>query len=97
VKAEKWVSGDVRFSTCNAYTLDLLKVIQRLNYTFRKMSSNDYVRLESNDGYTFVVARNVACASGMWNRSLDVESESCHTLPLMNRWIWRINFRRVQG
>jgi transcription elongation factor B subunit 1 len=39
------------------------------------MSSSDYVRLESADGYTFVVARDVACASGMLKTSLDAESK----------------------
>lgn len=47
-----------------------------LSTIHHSMSSSDYVRLESSDGYTFVVARNVACASGMLSRSLDAESTS---------------------
>ena len=60
------------------YTLKLAhlagNLTHHLSYT-RKMSSNDYVRLESSDGYTFVVARSVACASGMLKTSLDSESK----------------------
>jgi transcription elongation factor B subunit 1 len=61
------------------------------------MSSNDYVRIESADGYTFVVARNVACASGMLKTSLDTESKwSTPILKLMNRGLWGIKFRSLQ-
>lgn len=39
------------------------------------MSESDFVLLESMDGYTFVVPRQVACASGMLKSMLDEESE----------------------
>jgi hypothetical protein len=44
----------------------------------RKMAGNnsDFVLLESMDGYSFVVSRSVACASGMLKSMLDEESES---------------------
>lgn len=36
----------------------------------------DFVLLESADGYTFVVERRIACASGMLKSMLDEEGES---------------------
>jgi hypothetical protein len=50
----------------------------RLNHKQRKMAGNnsDFVLLESMDGYSFVVSRSVACASGMLKSMLDEESES---------------------
>lgn len=39
------------------------------------MSSSEFVLLESADGYTFVVTRKVACASGMLKSMLDEEGE----------------------
>lgn len=38
--------------------------------------SDEFVLLESSDGYSFVVPRNVACASGMLKSMLDEESGS---------------------
>ena len=39
------------------------------------MSDTDFVLLESEDGYTFVVPRKVACASGTLRSMLDEEGE----------------------
>jgi transcription elongation factor B subunit 1 len=39
-------------------------------------SDSDFVRLESSDGYTFVVTRAVARQSGMLKSMLDPESKS---------------------
>ncbi|WVN88297.1 uncharacterized protein L203_103502 [Cryptococcus depauperatus CBS 7841] len=35
---------------------------------------NDFVLLESADGYTFVVSRKIACASGMLKSMLDEDA-----------------------
>ena len=40
------------------------------------MSDNDFVLLESYDGFTFVVPRKVACASGTLKSMLDEDGES---------------------
>jgi len=37
------------------------------------MSETEFVTVESNDGFTFVVARKIACASGMLKSMLDEE------------------------
>jgi len=39
------------------------------------MSESDFVMLESEDGYTFVVPRKVACASGTLRSMLDEDGE----------------------
>jgi hypothetical protein len=39
------------------------------------MPDSDFVLLESEDGYTFVVPRKVACASGTLRSMLDEEGE----------------------
>jgi hypothetical protein len=44
--------------------------------TTTAMSTSDYVLLESADGYTFVVPRKIACASGMLKSMLDEEGNS---------------------
>lgn len=36
-----------------------------------QLPEDDYVLLESADGYTFVVSRKIACASGMLKSMLD--------------------------
>jgi hypothetical protein len=46
-------------------------------------NETDYVLLESADGYSFVVPRHVACASGMLKSMLDEESKSPLRLALM--------------
>jgi hypothetical protein len=46
-------------------------------------SDSDFVRLESSDGYTFVVTRAVARQSGMLKSMLDPESKSM-SFTLMN-------------
>ncbi|KAK4689054.1 elongin-C, partial [Tremellales sp. Uapishka_1] len=38
------------------------------------MADTDFVLLESADGYTFVVPRRIACASGMLKSMLDEEA-----------------------
>ena len=40
------------------------------------MPESDFVMLESEDGYTFVVPRKVACASGTLRSMLDEDGES---------------------
>ncbi|WVR06986.1 hypothetical protein IAU60_004023 [Kwoniella sp. DSM 27419] len=39
------------------------------------MSGEDYVLLESSDGYTFVVSRAIACESGTLRTMLDKEGD----------------------
>lgn len=39
------------------------------------MAENDFVLLESADGYTFLVTRKVACASGMLKSMLDEDGQ----------------------
>lgn len=46
-------------------------------------NETDYVLLESADGYSFVVPRHVACASGMLKSMLDEESKSSLRLALI--------------
>ena len=47
----------------------------KLYSTIDTMSDTDFVLLESEDGYTFVVPRKVACASGTLRSMLDEEGE----------------------
>lgn len=42
--------------------------------TESQMSDNDWVRITSTDGFSFVVRRNIAKASGTMKAMLDVES-----------------------
>lgn len=39
------------------------------------MPDSDYVLIESADGYSFVVSRKIACASGMLKTMLDEDGE----------------------
>ena len=39
------------------------------------MPQDDFVLVESEDGYTFVVPRHVACASGTLRSMLDEDGE----------------------
>lgn len=51
------------------------------------MPETEFVLLESSDGYTFVVPRHVACASGMLKSMLDEESGSFFTfVDGRNEW-----------
>lgn len=47
------------------------------------MSDSEFVLLESMDGYTFVVRRQVACASGMLKSMLDEESRCLFALTFI--------------
>lgn len=46
------------------------------------MSDNDWVRITSTDGFSFVVRRNIAKASGTMKAMLDVESKYHHVFSL---------------
>lgn len=40
-------------------------------------AKSQFVTLESSDGYTFVVSRQIACASGTLRTMLDEDGKSC--------------------
>ena len=50
------------------------------------MSESDFVMLESEDGYTFVVPRKVACASGTLRSMLDEDGELSRSDTLDSKW-----------
>lgn len=56
-----------RFASHNSLSIPLR--------TSTTMADSDFVVLESNDGYTFVVARKVALASGTLRAMLDEDGE----------------------
>ncbi|ODO09760.1 hypothetical protein I350_01977 [Cryptococcus amylolentus CBS 6273] len=60
-------------------------------------AGNDYVLLESSDGYTFVVSRKIACASGMLKNMLDEDGKGCILLKVIEYLAYKVQYQEFNA